>query len=519
MARLKEETQEKNRINFEKIFKEKLSVKYPQVEFKDKYTNNHTKNKFYCKEHDNYFYSTTANVLSSKYCCPISRMNRTIYNAFDNKKYQERLSKINKYLILTSEYKNAMSEVEFKCLKCGTSGQKSNANSLIRGDSYCRICHGSRRPISGYNDIATTHPQYLVYFKNIEDAKNNMFGTSKKVEMKCPICNHERIFKINSLTNKGFSCPKCGDGFSYPNKFMMGLLLQLDIDFNREVKFEWSQNKIYDFVIGNTIIEMDGGFHKGSSFMSKEDAKANDDLKDYLAISNGYNIIRIDCMKSNFEYIKSNILDSKITEIINLKNVDWDELEKSLINENYVKKVAEIFNKNVGKINMSDMAKLANLNPSTFCTLLKKASKVGLSNYDARKSASGEYTVFKESYSKPVICLDTGIIYDSIDEAGHKNGLRAESIGRVCRGEKITVNGLRFDFVDTTEEIQLIKNKKEEVKRKPSHSAKMVLCNETNEIFNSAKEASLHFGYARGCVPNIIRLNRKLEGKYTFKYI
>ena len=60
---------------------------------------------------------------------------------------------------------------------------------------------------------------------------------------------------------------------------------------------------------------------------------------------------------------------------------------------------------------------------------------------------------------------------------------------------------------------------KEEVKRKPSHSAKMVLCNETNEIFNSATEASSHFGYANGCVANIIRLNRKLEGKYTFKYI
>ena len=73
-------------------------------------------------------------------------------------------------------------------------------------------------------------------------------------------------------------------------------------------------------------------------------------MKDYLAISNGYDIIRIDCMKSDFEYIKCNVLKSKIAEIVNFEKTNWDELEKSLINENYVKKVSEIFNENVGFI-------------------------------------------------------------------------------------------------------------------------------------------------------------------------
>ena len=519
MPKLKEETVEKNRAHFEKIFKEKLMIKYPQIELKDRYINNHTKNKFYCKEHDNYFYSTTADILKSRYCCPISRMKRRPYNAFDSEKYQERLSKVNKYLVLTSEYKNALSDVTFKCLKCGTDNQKANANNLLRGDSYCFMCNGSRKLITGYNDITITHPQYLVYFKNIEDAKNNTFGTSKKVEMKCPICKYEKKTSPVKLINRGFACPKCGDGFSYPNKFMMGLLLQLGIDFDREVRFEWSKNKLYDFVIGKTIIEMDGGFHNGGIFMSKENAKANDDLKDYLAISNGYDIIRIDCMKSDFEYIKRNVLKSKIAEIVNFEKTNWDELEKSLINENYVKKVSEIFNENVGKINMADMAIVANLNPTTFRSLLVKASKIGLSNYDANKSKAGVYTVFKGDTAKPVICLDTGVVYSSAKEAEEKYGFSKDTVGRVCRGERVTVHGLRFDFVETVEEIQLIKNKKEEVKRKPSHSAKMVLCNETNEIFNSATEASSHFGYANGCVANIIRLNRKLEGKYTFKYI
>ena len=42
-------------------------------------------------------------------------------------------------------------------------------------------------------------------------------------------------------------------------------------------------------MLNDTLIEMDGGFHKGSTYMSYEECKKIDDLKDKLAIENGYN--------------------------------------------------------------------------------------------------------------------------------------------------------------------------------------------------------------------------------------
>lgn len=519
MARIKEETKENKRIKFEKEFLERLKEKYPYLEMMDKYTNNHTMNKFYCKEHDNYFNSTTANALSNRYCCPVSRSKRIYPKSFNNETYQERLSKINSSLVLTSEYKNATSTITYKCLKCGTNNQRARANSLLVGKAYCFVCDGSRRLVSGYNDITVTHPQYLTYFEDINDAKTHTYGSSDKVKMKCPICNHSRILQINSLINKGFPCPKCGDGFSYPNKFMLGLLLQLKVDFDREVKFDWSQNKMYDFVIDKIIIEMDGGFHKGSGFNSAEEAKKTDDLKDYLAISNGYEIIRIDCNKSKFEYIKSNLLNSKLATILNFDIVNWEELEKSLINTNYVKIVADIFNENVYKINIKDMSDLVGLPSTTFCTLLKKSSKLGFTNYNPKDSLSGKYTVNKNSITKGIICLDTGKIYESAFSAEKEFGFNKDSIGRVCRGERLTINGLRFDFIETTEEIQSKKKRMEFSKSKPSHSAKVVYCEELDMTFNSSKDASLYLGYGEKRVSLAISRKEKIGNKYTFRYV
>jgi len=59
--------------------------------------------------------------------------------------------------------------------------------------------------------------------------------------------------------------------------------------------FTWSQNKIYDFVIKNIIIELDGAqhFEQVSNWQLLEKTQENDTLKNKLALENGYNMIRI----------------------------------------------------------------------------------------------------------------------------------------------------------------------------------------------------------------------------------
>lgn len=47
---------------------------------------------------------------------------------------------------------------------------------------------------------------------------------------------------------------------------------------------------------------------------------------------------------------------------------------------------------------------------------------------------------------RAVICLDTGVIYNSISEAGEKLGMDWSGIQKVCHGKRKQNNGLRFAF-------------------------------------------------------------------------
>lgn len=515
--------EELDRIRRENIFLKKLKEKHIDVELvaNEKYINNITHLKFYCKRHDNYFNSSPANILKNKFCCNIGLKERECYNKFTKETFQKRLSKVDKYLEITSEYINALTNIEFKCNKCGVENQIANPNNLLRGVSHCGVCsNSSRKLIIGYTDLYTTHPQYIPYFKNKEDAKNVTFGSSVIIDMNCPICGHKKKLSSAQLTSKGFGCPKCGEGTSYPNRFMFNLLEQLDVEFSNEIKFPWSKNRRYDFMVGKTLIEMDGGFHNGSKFNSKEKVKKIDLLKDELAIKNGYKIIRIQCFKSKFELIKETVLNSELKNILKLEDIDWIELEKKLINTNLVKRASDIFNKYKGEKSITEMAELLNMKTARLCILLKTSARVKMSNYDANLSKCGYYNPNKEAYnSKSVICLETNNTYKSCLEAEKEFKLNPDAIARVCRGERLTTNGLHFDFINTTDEIQNKKKKMEESESKPSHSAKRVLCIELDKIFESSEEANKFCGKTKGYVSGLISKNRKTKDGYTFKYI
>lgn len=49
---------------------------------------------------------------------------------------------------------------------------------------------------------------------------------------------------------------------------------------------------------------------------------------------------------------------------------------------------------------------------------------------------------------KKVICLETGIIYSTIREAGRELNLHYQSIYKVCRGKRKTTGGYHFKYVD-----------------------------------------------------------------------
>lgn len=276
---------------------------------------------------------------------------------------------------------------KYKCLKCGNTDQIVES-ALLRGCG-CNVCGKiPKKILRGVNDISTTCKWMLPYFINIADAHLYTNNSTARIDFKCPECGFIKNIKINNLFCRGFCCPKCGDGKSYPEKIMFSVLEQLCVDFKMEKIFDWSQSRKYDFYIPilNTIIEINGEQHyKESSKYSKfkltlVEEQENDRLKQELALKNGIeNYIVIDCRKSDLEFIKSNVLNSELSKIFDLSKIDWLKCEIYACNS-LIKVACNIFNQ--GIINTTHIAKIMKLERSTVYNYLQKGTKIGWCCYD-----------------------------------------------------------------------------------------------------------------------------------------
>ena len=147
-------------------------------------------------------------------------------------------------------YTNNQKFYKYKCLNCGNEGwiiEYSIEKTQHCGCNAC--CIPPKKVVKGINDIATSANWMVKYFQNIEDASRYTKYSKEVVNFVCPECGRVHSKAIhNVMSNKGLSCI-CGDGFSYPNKFIYSMLEQLNIEFETEKRFEWSDNRIYDFYI------------------------------------------------------------------------------------------------------------------------------------------------------------------------------------------------------------------------------------------------------------------------------
>jgi len=299
----------------------------------------------------------------------------------------------------------------------------TNNTKAIRGSLNCNQC----------NSVSITHPHLIKYFVNKNDPCKYSIGSHKNVLVRCPNCNNIRSIDIYKLFERNFSCPKCGDGFSFPNKFFYNVLIQLEIKFIREKTFEWCKFKIgnrdtigiYDFYFelnkNKYIIEMDGEFHNKDNTLNgqtKEISKLIDGIKENLAYENNIEVIRIDSRKSELEYIKNNIINSNLATLFKLNNIDWQECYKFACSS-FVKIACDLW------ANIQNTAKLAdklNISIPTVIKYLKQGSKLGWCNYDSKRK------------SKQVICLTNNKVFNSITCGANKYNIATTSISQCCKG-------------------------------------------------------------------------------------
>lgn len=370
-------------------------------------------------------------------------------------------------IILDRFMKNGRKHYKYKCNICGYISDVVEY-SLLRENRHCPCCT-NKVTVKGYNDIFTTHFDYVKYFKNIDEAYKYTYSSCKSILAKCPICGYIKSMKIYKLINNGFSCDKCSDGISYPNKFMFNLLNEITNrglinGFKSEVLYDWCVFKdengndrkgIYDFVIEEKklIIEMDGAFHYyenkftcGNKFIDSE--------KNRLANSNHYQIIRINCNYKNiedrFSFIKSNVLSSELSRIIKLDDIDWDYINKQALNSD-IDKAVKLWNdgvkspKKIGEMLCHDR--------STIRKYLKIGANIGMCNYSS--DLSNEYNNKKRdrgAFKKSIICLNNNQIFTSaIEVKKYLNSINImsseKSIQRCCRN-KSTYKGYIFRYTD-----------------------------------------------------------------------
>ena len=354
----------------------------------------------------------------------------------------------------------------YHCNKCGCEDWMAENN--LTKEKGCKACAG--RPVLGINTIWDLE-KWMIPYVGEEISKKYTRCSNHSFYPICPICGRKKTkeMAISTLYRTHSIGCSCGDGISIPSKIMFHILEQLQMDFKTEYSPSWISPRRYDFYIPsmNLIIEMDGRLGHGNdgykNSITAEESTNIDDYKDKLAMEHGIEVIRIDCRYNSndkIEYVKRNILQSKLATLFDLSIINWNDIGNFAYSS--LTKVACDYKRNNPDLTTTEIAVLLNVDVNTINRWLKFGNLHNMCTYnpkeEQRKAVSknginnGKLVgVFKEN-------INLGIFY-SLAELERQSeklfGIKIfkENISKVCRGERKTTGGFHFKFIkDLTSE-------------------------------------------------------------------
>lgn len=110
--------------------------------------------------------------------------------------------------------------------------------------------------------------------------------------------------------------------------------------------------------------------------------------------------------------------------------------------------------------------------------------------------------------SIPVMCVETGVVYKSIQEAARQTGAEATKICAVCRGVYATTRGRHWQYVD-------------EALRRTAQlkgRGKKIVCVETGVMYENGIIAEKSTGINRKAISRCLRGHSATSGGYHWKY-
>ena len=354
---------------------------------------------------------------------------------------------------------------KYTCSKCGWTEGWNIEYNLFKGNGC--LCCANQISVLGINTIWDTDRWMCDLGLSEEDAKTHTKGSNDKVKVVCPHCCNKKEMTIKQIYNENsIGCRECGNGMTYPEKFMTNILNQLNIKFTTQYSTEWSNRKIYDFYLPkyNMIIETHGIQHYEESPRGRtlKEEQANDELKYELALKNNIDeYIVIDCRYSDFEWIKNSILNSELNNMFDLSNIDWLKCEKSSL-PNLIKEVCDYWNQ---KEDWETAQTIADNNPwgikakTTIIDYLKKGTKLGWTNYDPKEEMRRTNVIKNKKrkykykpinvYKDDVLIMNQQTCLKIVKELREAYNIRigASTIYKLCDNSNIYKH-LRFEYVN-----------------------------------------------------------------------
>lgn len=367
---------------------------------------------------------------------------------------------------------------KYKCSVCGfdcgenyvrgklRQEHKITESALTRGTG-CACCSNTIT-VSHINSIvANEETMWMVnYFQG--DTYEEKYNLAKRYAPQsgqdmyfvCPDCGTTKHTKIVNLYKlKSISCACCGDGYSYPEKVMYNILMQLNIGFETQYSPDYLDKKRSDFYIPNLnlVIETDGKLgHMGGKVHTKsnksiEECIAIDNWKDEQHLKHGVKTIRIDCFESDMEYIKTNILNSELSNYFDFGSIDWNKVNEYALKSNLKKEVCDHWNNKEEWETTESMSKIFKVASKTIREYLKKGNELGWCIYDANvesrkvKFPSKMVQIFKNS--EMIGAFNS--VYELERQSEKLFGVKLDNrkISMVARGLKPQYKGFTFRYI------------------------------------------------------------------------
>jgi hypothetical protein len=411
-------------------------------------------------------------------------------------------------------------------------------NSRKKGDGKdrCKSCVGiwtnGGHKVNNDNCLWATHPEIAKLLKYPDSGYELSYGSDKKEVFICDKCGHEQSKSVWSVVNFGLTCSRCADGYSYPEKFLISLLSDLNLEFETQKVFKWSKNvthenkklsgkKRYDFFLPepfNMIIEVHGMQHYEEGFYAEEsksleEEQLNDKIKMNLAIENNIsNYIVIDCRYSNIEWMKDHILNSKLSTLFDLSNVDWNKCNEFTLTS-MIKLACDLWE--VGIKSTLEISKITKLARNTVTKYLKLGVEMGICDYEPSKQTGSLLDVtpvVQTSLSGKFIAR-----YSSMAEAAKETGIKKGTIWACCKGKMKSIGDHRWFY---KEEYEKVKDSLNIVEKTEYRKAIVQLDLEGNLIkeWKSATEASKEIGISNKSICYAMKKENKIYEKFKWMY-